>query len=310
MHYLVLLLFCIQFLVSNTNLQAQGEIQQFTIPGPTELSLIRMKGEAGISYVGTIIDRNDKEITILTDANTKIQIALSNVQDIRVIPKSQIHNGEYWFENPHHSRHYFMKSGLHLKKGEATYQNTYLFFHSFNWAVTDNLTLGISFELLSILFSGQSKRNAIDFDPIYVLTPQYTIQVHDNWRMGIGIMYGQVADIFENIAIGYGLLTYGNSEHNATLGLGLGSFDYGYYGTKSDLVVNLSGMTRITKHISLVTENWFYPKEKDWGSTEIFTYGMRFIWETMSLDIALLNNNKIASSIPIGIPFVNFAIKY
>lgn len=309
MHFLVFLLFCIQFSVSNINLQAQEDIQQFTIPGPNELSLIRMKGEAGITYVGTIIDRTDKEINILTDANTKIQIALSNVQDIRAIPKSQIHNGEYWFPNPHDSRYFFMQSGLHLKKGEKTYLNTYLFFHSFNWAVTDNLTLGISFELLSILFSGP-KRSYFDFDPIYVLTPQYTMQVYDNVRMGFGVMYGQVSDIFENVAIGYGLVTYGNSEHNATLGLGYGSFNYGYYGTNSDLVVSLSGMTRITKHVSFVTENWFYPKEKDYGSTEIFTYGIRLLWETMSLDIALLNNNKIASSIPIGIPFVNFAIKY
>jgi len=117
-------LFCAIIFLSQTILNAHTEQFHFSIPGPSELSLIKMKGESGITYVGTIIERSDKEITILTDANTKIQIVLSSVQDIRAIPKSQIHNGEYWYPNPNDSRYLFATSAFNIKKGEGYYHNT------------------------------------------------------------------------------------------------------------------------------------------------------------------------------------------
>ena len=311
MHYLVLLLFCIQLSVSNTNLQAQGEIQQFTIPGPTELSLIRMKGEAGITYVGTIIDRTDREITILTDANTKIQIALSNVQDIRVIPKSQIHNGEYWFPNPNDSRYLFAPSAFNLKQGDGYYQNTYLFINSFNYGIPDNFSMGIGFEFFSTFASIDNDV----FDPIYFLTPKYSMQVSENVRVGVGVLYGKITDDIGGFGVGYGLVTYGNPEHNATLGLGFGFFDGEF---SSDPVITLSGMTRISRRISLVTENWFFPADVYRG---IITYGIRFFGESMSVDLALLNNDELSKTfpigipkstygIPIGIPYVDFVVKF
>ena len=159
-----LLLFAL-LAVSYVEVCAQVEKQQFSIPGPSELSLIKMKGESGITYVGTIIERSDREITILTDANTKIQILLVNIQDIRAIPKSQIHNGEYWYPNPNDSRYLFAPSAFNLKKGEGYYQNTYLFINTFNYGITDNFSMGIGFEFISTFAS----LGASDFNPIYFL---------------------------------------------------------------------------------------------------------------------------------------------
>lgn len=299
MRFLILLL-CIQFTISLNNVNAQNEIQQFTIPGPNELSLIKMKGESGITYVGTIIDRTEKEITVLTDVNTKIQISLSNVEDIRAIPKSQIHNGEYWYPNPNDSRYLFAPSAFNLKQGEGYYQNTYLFINSFNYGITDNFSMGIGFEFLSTFAS----IGADDFDPIYFLTPKYSMQVAENVRVGVGVLYGKITDDIGGFGVGYGLVSYGNPEHNATLGLGFGFFDGDF---SSDPVITLSGMTRISRRISLVTENWFFPADVYRG---IITYGIRFFGETMSVDLALLNNDELSEVFPIGIPYVDFVVKF
>ncbi|MGA1307711.1 MAG: hypothetical protein ACO30M_07450, partial [Candidatus Kapaibacteriota bacterium] len=221
----------------------------FSIPGPAELSLIKMKGDAGITYVGSIVDRNQRELTILTDAGTKITVSLSSVQDIRVIPKSQIHDGEYWYPNPNDSRYLFAPSAFNLKKGEGYYQNTYLFINTFNYGITDNFSMGLGFEFISTFAS----LGASDFDPIYFLTPKYSTQVSENVRVGVGVLYGKVSDDIGGFGVGYGLVTYGNPEHNATLGLGFGFFDGEFSG---EPVITLSGMTRLSRRISLVTENW------------------------------------------------------
>ncbi len=78
MRIVIFLVLCAMVAVSSVDVFAQVDNQQFSIPGPSELSLIKMKGESGTTYVGTIIERSDREITILTDANTKIQILLVN----------------------------------------------------------------------------------------------------------------------------------------------------------------------------------------------------------------------------------------
>jgi hypothetical protein len=259
-----------------------------------------MKGESGITYVGTVIDRTEKEITILTDANTKIQVLLTSIQDIRVIPKSQIHNGEYWYPNPNDSRYLFAPSAFNLKQGEGYYQNTYLFINSFNYGITDNFSMGLGFEFFSTFASIDNDV----FDPIYFLTPKYSMQVSENVRVGVGVLYGKITDDIGGFGIGYGLVTYGNPEHNATLGLGFGFFDGEL---SSDPVITFSGMTRLSRRISLVTENWFFPADVYRG---IITYGIRFFGETMSVDLALLNNDELSEAFPIGIPYVDFVVKF
>ncbi|MGA1250439.1 MAG: hypothetical protein ACO3YM_08180 [Candidatus Kapaibacteriota bacterium] len=272
----------------------------FSIPGPAELSLIKMKGDAGITYVGSIVDRNQRELTILTDAGTKITVSLSSVQDIRVIPKSQIHDGEYWYPNPNDSRYLFAPSAFNLKKGEGYYQNTYLFINTFNYGITDNFSMGLGFEFISTFAS----LGASDFDPIYFLTPKYSTQVSENVRVGVGVLYGKVSDDIGGFGVGYGLVTYGNPEHNATLGLGFGFFDGEFSG---EPVITLSGMTRLSRRISLVTENWFFPADVYRG---IISYGIRFFGETMSVDLALVNNEEFSEVFPIGIPYVDFVVKF
>ncbi|MGA1414530.1 MAG: hypothetical protein ACO323_05740, partial [Candidatus Kapaibacteriota bacterium] len=272
----------------------------FSIPGPAELSLIKMKGDAGITYVGSIVDRNQRELTILTDAGTKITVSLSSVQDIRVIPKSQIHDGEYWYPNPNDSRYLFAPSAFNLKKGEGYYQNTYLFINTFNYGITDNFSMGLGFEFISTFAS----LGASDFDPIYFLTPKYSTQVSENVRVGVGVLYGKVSDDIGGFGVGYGLVTYGNPEHNATLGLGFGFFDGEFSG---EPVITLSGMTRLSRRISLVTENWFFPADVYRG---IISYGIRFFGETMSVDLALVNNDEFSEVFPIGIPYVDFVVKF
>ena len=300
MYMFIPVIFAMITLVMSPELLGQAESLQQGIAAPDQISLIKIKGDAGLTYVGTIIERNDKEIILLTEGKTKVHIPIETIQDIRSIPSSHFHDGEYWFPNPNETRYLFAPSAFNLKQGEGYYQNTYLLINTFNYGITDNFSMGLGFEFASTFASLFES----DFNPIFFLTPKYSTQISENVRVGVGVIYGNLTLYIGGFGVGYGLVTYGNPEHNATLGLGFGFFDGEF---SSDPVITISGMTRLSRRISLVTENWFFPADVYRG---VISYGIRFFGETMSVDLALINNEDFSEVFPIGIPYVDFVVKF
>lgn len=103
------------------------------------------------------------------------------------------------------------------------------------------------------------------------------------------------------LLLGGALATYGSLNHNVTAGVG---YALAEGELSNNAVFNLSGMTRIGKRIALVSENWIFPE------TAIFSYGVRFFGEKISVDLAFINNSEIAEGIAIGIPYVDFVVKF
>jgi hypothetical protein len=71
--------------------------------------------------------------------------------------------------------------------------------------------------------------------------------------------------------------------------------------------VTISGMTRISRRTALITENWLIPDNGFYG---LYSYGIRFFSEKLSVDLAFINNQDIAKGLFIGIPIVNFVVKF
>lgn len=67
-------------------------------------------------------------------------------------------------------------------------------------------------------------------------------------------------------------------------------------------------MARVSRRIGLVTENWLVPAD---GYTGLISYGLRFMGERMTVDLAFINNADIADDVSvIGLPYVDFVIKF
>lgn len=252
----------------------------------------------GSVYQGVFLKQDELGIHLRTDSAGDIIIPIDKVKSTRVLDERNYKNGQYWYENPNSSRYLFGPSAFSLRKGEAYYQNTYLVLNSFNYGLTDNFTIGGGFELIST-FSGE---------PTFFITPKYTFKLADKWRAGAGALYltSTLADDgFSGLGVGYGIVTYGNTDNNATLGLGYGYVDGDF---ASRPIVTLSGMTRLTQKLGLVSENWFVPSEDISGG--IYSYGLRFMGERITVDLAFLNNKDIMESIVIGVPYVDFVVKF
>lgn len=81
-----------------------------------------------------------------------------------------------------------------------------------------------------------------------VLTPKVGFPISDKISLGAGLLIGGAGGSGVG-ALGYGVATYGSSDSNFTLGLGYG------FGSSSPILV-LAGMHRVSKSISLVSENY------------------------------------------------------
>ena len=251
----------------------------------------------GSTIQGIFLGQTEVGIRLQTDIAGEVVIPHAQIKSTKIVEESRMKNGEYWFENPNATRYLFSPSAFSLKKGEAYYQNTYLVLNSFNVGITDNITMGGGFELIST-FTGS---------PAFYITPKATFEINDKWRAGGGLLYANVIGVeedFSGLGIGYGIVTYGNTDDNATLGLGYGFVD-GELSSKP--VITLSGMKRVSRRIGLVTENWLVPVDDYYG---VLSYGLRFMGERLTVDLAFINNREIADVITIGIPYVDFVIKF
>ena len=251
----------------------------------------------GTVLQGIFLGQNEAGIRLLTDIAGEVTIPMSKVKSFKVLDERNFKNGEYWFENPNATRYLFSPSAYSLRKGEAYFQNTYLVLNSFNYGVTDRFTIGAGFELIST-FTGQ---------PAFFITPKYTVPISEKVRAGAGLLYLNPSSFdsdFDGVGLGYGIVTYGNMDNNATLGVG-----YGFLGSSTDnhTVITFSGMGRIARKVALVTENWLVPNTSFKG---IISYGIRTMGEKITVDLAFINNSEIAESIPIGIPYVDFVVKF
>lgn len=300
------------------------------VPAPRMLSVETVDGSR---VTGTLVFENDSQMVLLSTSIGRITIPKSVIKEVNEITENQFTRGQFWFKNPHSTRHIIGPTAFSLNKGEGYYQNLYLFGQSVNYGITPHISVGGGFEIASLIF-------AQEFPYMFFLTPKIGYELSPKWHAGAGLLYVHIRNIIDennNLGIAYGILTYGSYDNNATLGVGWGMHGnlkvdgntqktYTDRGISPRPIITLSGMTRLSKRFALVTENWIFSMKKEtetwdpvimrytYKTTEkydgYFSYGMRFMSERNSIDFGFINNKEIASEIYIGIPYIDFVIKF
>ena len=261
-----------------------------------EKMLSRIEMKEGNFIIGTIISETNDEITVETTTMGTVNIKRSDIKSIQKLDASRIKKGEYWFPNSNSTRYLFGPTGRNLEKGEGYFQNILIFFNSANYGITDWFSIGAGFESLST-FSG---------NPIILITPKIGFNITEKLSAGGGFFYLNAVgfDVDVSGGIAYGVVTYGSKDSNASLGTGWGFFrgDFG-----SEPVISLAGMHRVSRRLSLISENWFFP-----GADSYFlTYGIRFMGERIAVDWASFIIPEIFEAWPLGIPlWVSFQINF
>ena len=266
--------------------------------------------DEGSVVTGKIISYNHQKIELKSETLGEININTKNILQINKVESNE-YKTALLSRNPHYSRYFYAPSAIPLDKGEGYFQDIYLIFLSGNYAVSKYSTIGAGFSIMP---------GVAITDQIFFVNTKVAYPVSDKFYLGAGGLYFRAGDIGGSIGIAYGVGTYGGYDHNLTLGVG-----YGYTDNKlmETPVFTLCGMTRISKRISLITENWFLtvsyqeeipPNYIDTRTVHEFvcliSYGLRFFGDKLSADLAFMNIPTTGEFFFPGIPYVDFVVRF
>jgi hypothetical protein len=275
-------------------------------------------GEINQIYQVTLIDGSvvsgklllitEKEVVILSGTIGEIRLQKENIKSMTPVLSINEKNSGIWYANPNPSKYLLGNSAIPMEKHTGYYQNTWIFVNSFSYAFTKNISMAGGFEIFSVMAGGEGPY-------AFYLNPKASFKLTNNFYAGGNILYAntiRTVEDFGGLATFNAFATYGNKNNNITGAVGFGWAD-GVFSPKPVMIV--SGMVRASKRIAFISENWIVPQIKDTSSDNysyygIFSYGIRFLGEKISIDLAFLNNPDIASEIIIGIPWLDFVVNF
>jgi hypothetical protein len=299
--------------------------QEMKVDGDS-IRLYKVVLSDGSQFTGEILSMDSAIISMKSGVILRIDIPRNAIKKIERINNEvsagtkSIKSKSDWISNPHATRYYFAPSAVPLSKGEGYYQNAYLLVNSVNYGFSDHFSLGGGFEFLTTFSE--------EFDPIFFVTPKTGFKVSKNLYLGAGALIGSLGALADDnneklLALGYGIATYGNLDHNLSLAVGNGFMASKY---ESRPMITFCGMTRISNKFSLITENWFVPyKDKIFNWNEVtnqsditfepkylslFSYGIRYFGPKFSFDFGLINNKDLAKVLLVGVPYIDIVLKF
>jgi hypothetical protein len=255
----------------------------------------------GTRLYGKILSDNDSILVLELPNLGVLSIRKDKIDKMIPMDASKTLMKSLWFKNPHPTRLFFSPTAIPLKKGEGYYQNIYIVGNMFNYGVLDHLSIGAGFDFITMFGTINDGWN-----PVLNFNAKLGFKVHDYVHVGAGGLYVTRINEF-SAGITYALSTFGTTNSNFTTGLGWGFVD-GTFEEKP--FVMLGGMVRCSEKIWFVTENWFAPIDQDEKYYIAISYGVRFSGKKISVDLGFINSKDIIELLVIGIPYVDFVVKF
>ncbi|NBC25053.1 MAG: hypothetical protein GVX78_05505 [Bacteroidetes bacterium] len=213
-----------------------------------------------------------KEQNTIYTENGKIEY---NPGQVKKISKLQ-GISEYGFENPVPTKYFLGPSAIPLQKGNSYYHNQAVIFNSFQTGVGKNVSIGGGLEFLSLFVSRS---------PLIYGNLKITASASDRFHYGGGLVTGGVlgGEAFSPtfFVAPYAVITLGGYDHNITFGGSgvLARFPFGIF--------TLSGMTRVSRKVSLISNNYFTIGDSD-SFPDFGIQGIRIMNTSNAFDIGLL----------------------
>ena len=236
-----------------------------------------------------MLERSDRDSVIVHTAGTRVAFANSRVRLVRPAGEARQRadgSTEYWFPNANTTRLFFAPTGRTLERGEGYFASHEVILGSVAVGLTDRVTMG-----------GGSF--IVPNSQFWFVTPKVGLVRGEKVNVSVGMLLGGVGD--ETGGIGFASGTYGGENSNVTFAIG-----NAFAGTKlaKSQVYMLGGERRVSRRLSLVTENYVLPGL----AKPLVSYGARILGEKLSVDLAFINySGKMVFP---GIPYVDFVVRF
>lgn len=165
------------------------------------------------------------------------------------------------------------------------------------FGITDNITIAGG----ASIFPWTSIDNNL-----FYLMPKMGFNIGENFSLAGGALLVKIPSFGDGLGptmgICYGVGTVGSANSNLTAGIGFGYLDWEFADTP---FLMLGAQHRVSRRLSLVTENWMSPGIDD----ILVSGGVRFFGEKLSVDIGFLNT--IGGNIVFQVfPYIDFVVKF
>ncbi|GAB2962586.1 hypothetical protein GCM10027048_34000 [Hymenobacter coalescens] len=243
-----------------------------TSPADSVGRTYRVTLRSGTSFVGVLRARRPQELEFDTPDLGRVVTPLATITAMEVVDTARRPRWEY-VGNGH--RLFFAPTARNLRRGEGYVQDIWIFLVGANYGVTDNFSVGV----LASAIPGLPLHNQA-----LSITPKLSFPVTPRLSVGAGALYARIPgagsyDRALGAGVVYGLTTYGSANHNLTLGLGYGLTGTDGFGQAP--VVMIGGTTRVSRRVSLASENYLLSNVGFGG-----LYGVRLHWPRVTFNIA------------------------
>ena len=255
------------------------------------------------SFNGVLSSMSLTSVELSTPDGTKVNVPRTSI--VRVVPANGTgpaatrlgaNRPANYYDIGNGNRLFFGPTARGLRKNEAMFHDVNVFLVGLNYGVTSNFSIGGYASLIPFIPLNEQ---------LLMLTPKLSFPVRENLSLGAGVLYirvpfgGNNGNDAVGVGLGYGVLTAGTADNNFTVGLGYGFVDNNVGSTP---VIQLGGQTRVSRRISLISENYIIADaEAGAGGLE----GIRISWPRVSLGIAALLYYSFPYDVDYGMGFVD-----
>ncbi len=293
----VLALAFVALIILAANANAGDIKESLVVPEAGKTQMLTL--DDGSTVVGQITEVGDTEIKFKSELG-ELTIAIERILEVKEVVGTSIKGGKYWYPDPNGHRLFIGPTARMLRKGEGYFSDMLIFFPSVGYGISDNVNISAGMTIIP----------GIDFSKqLFFAMPKIGVNINEKLSVSgsamiVAVPQGDDDDDDDASVVGVLFSTATLASDNAGLTFGLG-FGYVDEDVASNPVVQIGGEVRLTRRMSLVTENWVFPEVDD----PLVSYGFRFFGEKMAVDLAFVTLLEEDPLLP-GIPFVNFVYNF
>ncbi len=284
---LLLLLF-----VSSICLAQQKDTTRVIVPSDT-LKIVKITLSDNSILFGQILAESDTLIEFKSSAGLFINFRPELIRE-REYLKGVTDDGKYVRYDPSNSRLFFFPTARTPQAGSGYFSDYELLFPFLSIAVTDFLVLSGGMSIVP----GAS-------DQLIFIAPKIRVFNSENFCASGGLLYINIPEEVDNVALGYGVITIGTQKAAFSLGYGthISSNDEG------DLtgLVMIGGDIQLSNSVKLMSENYIPVGVEDMDI--VYSFGVRFFGDNLSVDLGFFGVTAETEGWPF-IPWIGFAYNF
>lgn len=198
----------------------------------------------GTLISGKLQSEDDREVIILSDTRGRLIIPKYTIKSRRLAQQTDFIDSKLIHKNPHPSRYFYSPSALPIEKNSGYFNITYFSLVQVQYGISDKFSVGVTSSVLLM--------------PL-LINAKWSEKIADDVHVSFG---GQIGRIWWSpsspvVGIGFGNITFGNTEENVTFNAGYGFADDNEGDAQGLFIGSVSGNKRISDKVSVMLDLFY-----------------------------------------------------